>query len=144
MDTSDAPRTDAVMTADEVRTPMAPPPSGTRMSSDRSKAAMPATTTPVLTANAEPVRKHVKPLLTFGTDVNKAADGFNTAEQFVTVAYAAKNTEVPFVLLKHRVLNEDQSLAEAIRASKPDLDASLEAERARIEARADLARINGD
>jgi len=90
---------------------------------------------------AEPVQKHVKSVLTSGTDAAKAADGFANAEQFVAVAYAARNTEVPFMLLKHRVLNEQQSLAEAIRTSKPELDASLEADRARLEARATLARM---
>lgn len=45
------------------------------------------------------------------------------------------------MLLKHRVLNEKQSLASAIRASKPELDATLEADRATLEARANLARL---
>ncbi len=94
-----------------------------------------------MAASAESVQKHARSLLTEGTDASKAADGFANAEQFVAVAYAAKNTQVPFVLLKHRVLNENQSLAEAIRTSKPELDATLEADRARLEARATLARM---
>lgn len=94
-----------------------------------------------LAASAESVQAHVKPLLTWGTDTRKAAEGFTNAEDFVAIAHAAKNTEVPFVLLKHRVLNEHQSLASAIRASKPELDASLEANRATLEARASLARL---
>lgn len=94
-----------------------------------------------LEASAEPVQKHVKPLLTWGSDPKKAAEGFTSAEQFVTVAHAAKNTKVPFMLLKHRVLNEGQSLESAIRTSKPELDASLEADRARLDARAELSRI---
>lgn len=94
-----------------------------------------------LAATAEPVQEHVKPLLTWGTDTQKAADGFANAEDFMATAYAAKNTEVPFMLLKHRVLNEKQSLAAAIRASKPELDATLEADRATLEARANLARL---
>jgi hypothetical protein len=94
-----------------------------------------------LEASAPPVQKHVKSLLTWGTDTEKAAEGFTSAEQFLTVAHVAKNTEVPFMLLKHRVLNENQSLEAAIRASQPELDASLEAERARLEARANLSRM---
>lgn len=93
-------------------------------------------------ASAAPVQKHVKPLLTWGTDINKAAAGFTSAEEFVTVAHAAKNTQVPFILLKHRVLNEKKSLEAAIRASKPDIDAALEADRARLDARADLSRMS--
>lgn len=93
-------------------------------------------------ASAAPVQKHVKPLLTWGTDTQKAAEGFTSAEEFVAVAHAAKNTQVPFILLKHRLLNEKKSLEAAIRASKPDLDAALEADRARLDARADLARMS--
>jgi hypothetical protein len=106
---------------------------------DRSESYAPVV---VLEASAAPVQKHVKPLLTWGTDTQKAAEGFTSAEEFVTVAHAAKNTQVPFILLKHRVLNEKKSLEAAIRASKPELDAALEADRARLEARADLARMS--
>ena len=60
----------------------------------------------------------------------------------MTVAYAARNTDIPFVLLKHRVLTEQMSLARAIGASRPELDAAAEVNRARAEAKADLARIS--
>ena len=56
----------------------------------------------------------------------------------MTTAYAARNTKVPFVVLKDRVLNQGQSLAEAIREFKPDLDAKAEVQRARTAARSDL------
>lgn len=88
------------------------------------------------------VQRHVKPLLTWGADVKKAAEGFPDAETFMAAAYAAHNTSVPFALLKHRVLTERQTLAAAIRASKPELDAALEADRATLEARSNLARLN--
>lgn len=97
--------------------------------------------TPVLAASDASVRDHVKPLLRSGTNTEKAAEGFKNAEQFMTVAHAAKNTDVPFMLLKHRVLTEKQSLAQAIRASRPELNASLEADRASLEARANLSRF---
>ncbi len=115
-------------------------PEGTTAARTPSRAAAREAKT-TLAATAEPVQEHVKPLLTWGTDTQKAADGFTNAEDFVATAYAAKNTEVPFMLLKHRVLNEKQSLAAAIRASKPELDATLEADRATLEARANLARL---
>jgi hypothetical protein len=70
-----------------------------------------------------------------------AADGFRDAEQFATVAHAARNTHVPFMLLKHRILNEKKSLAEALKASKPDLDVASEITRARSEARSDVAAV---
>ena len=44
------------------------------------------------------------------------------------------------MVLKHRVLNEKQSLADAIAASKPSLDAKREAARARTAAREDIER----
>ena len=59
----------------------------------------------------------------------------------MTVAYAAKNTNIPFMVLKHRVLTEGKPLAAAIAEFKPELDEVAEANRARAEARADLARI---
>lgn len=92
-------------------------------------------------ASARPVQQHVKLLLNSGTDVKKASAGFHNARELMTVAYAARNTEIPFVLLKHRVLNERMSLSRAISQSKPELDEAAEVNRARAEAKADLARL---
>lgn len=72
-----------------------------------------------------------------------ASEGFRDAEQFAAVAHAARNTEIPFVLLKHRVLNERKTLAAAIRESKPEMNADLESRRAVAEARSELAKISG-
>lgn len=80
-------------------------------------------------------------VLAQGTDVAKAARGFRTAEQFASVAYASRNTGVPFVVLKHRVLDEDRTLASAIRESRPAISADIEAERARAEARSTMAAL---
>lgn len=96
----------------------------------------------VLPASAPLVRQRVKRLLQDGADVRLAADGFHNARQLMTVAYAARNTEIPFVLLKHRVLTERMSLGRAIRESRPELDEAAEVSRARAEAKADLARIS--
>ena len=74
-------------------------------------------------------------------NVQMASKGFRDAELFVTVAYAARNTGIPFVLLKHRVLTEGQTLSDAIRVSKPELDSMREMERARTEARSAIARL---
>ena len=73
--------------------------------------------------------------------MEKAADGFQNAEEFATVAHAAHNTQLPFMLLKHRVLEERMPLDAAIRASKPDIDASAEATKARTEAKADVKAL---
>ena len=85
------------------------------------------------------LRDRAKAVLNPGTKIEMAAADFATAEEFMTVAHAARNTQVPFMVLKHRVLDEQRSLAEAIHESKPDLDAKAEAERALEAARADVA-----
>jgi hypothetical protein len=95
----------------------------------------------VPTASAKPVQEHVKGLLNRGADVRKAAEGFPNALQLMTVAHAARNTDIPFMVLKHRVLTEGKPLAAAIAELKPELNEVAEANRARAEARADLARL---
>ncbi|MEO6010012.1 MAG: hypothetical protein ABIU38_18345 [Vicinamibacteraceae bacterium] len=82
-------------------------------------------------------------MLNRGTRMADAAEGFRDATQFATVAHAARNTGVPFAVLKHAVLEEDQTLVRAIRASKPDVDAEREATRAANAARFDIAVITG-
>ena len=91
--------------------------------------------------SAPELHRVMKPVLARGTKLPLAVEGFSSAEQFATVAHASRNTQVPFVLLKHRVLSEGQSLEAAIRASKPDLDARMEVSRARSAARSDLAAL---
>jgi hypothetical protein len=48
---------------------------------------------------------------------------------------------VPLILLKHRVLTQGMTLAEAIHESKPDVDAIAEAARARDMAKADIDSV---
>jgi hypothetical protein len=47
------------------------------------------------------------------------------------------------MLLKHRMLNAGQTLSEAIRQSKPNLDAVAEMDRARTKARTVIAQLAG-
>jgi len=96
----------------------------------------------VLPATAKAVQQQVRGLLNEGANVRVAAAGFPNARELMTVAHAARNTEIPFILLKHRVLEERMSLARAIRESKPELNEVAEVNRARAEAKADLARIS--
>ena len=91
--------------------------------------------------SAPELHQRMKPVLARGTKLPLAVEGFTSAEQFATLAHAARNTQVPFILLKHRVLTEGQSLEEAIRLSKPDLDARAEAARARSMAKSDIASL---
>ena len=91
--------------------------------------------------SAPELHQRMKPVLARGTKLTIAVEGFTSAEQFAMLAHAARNTQVPFVLLKYRVLTEGQTLESAILASKPDLDARAEVMRARDEAREDLKAI---
>ena len=67
-----------------------------------------------LSPSAPEVQKLLKPVLNRGTNMRVAAEGFQSAEQFAAVAHAAKNTDVPFMLLKHRVLTERKPLSSAL------------------------------
>jgi hypothetical protein len=91
--------------------------------------------------SAPEVQKRLKPLLKSGVNMKVAAEGFDSAEQFAAVAHAAKNTDVPFMVLKHRVLNEGKPLSTAIRESKPDINVAAEASLARAEARKDIESL---
>jgi hypothetical protein len=93
---------------------------------------------------APALHERLERVLADGTKLDLAADGFKSSEEFASVAYASRNTQVPFVLLKHRVLNEGRSLGEAITLSKPDLNAEREVALARAQARADLLAVGAD
>lgn len=97
-----------------------------------------------ISVSAPELHDRMKPVLARGTKIPMAVEGFTDAEQFATIAHAARNTQVPFILLKHRVLSERQSLEAAIRASKPELDAASEVARARAEAKSDIAALSGN
>lgn len=105
--------------------------------------AAPVNRVAALSPFAPELHDRLKPVLNRGTRVEIAAEGFRSAEQFATVAYAARNTDVPFMVLKHRVLEEGKTLAEAIRESKPGVNAAAEVVKARAEARQELSALVG-
>jgi hypothetical protein len=94
--------------------------------------------------SAPELHQRMKPVLARGTKLPIAVEGFTSAEQFAALAHAARNTKVPFILLKHRVLTEGQSLEAAILASKPDIDAKTEALKAKGQARADILSLTSN
>ena len=106
------------------------------------RAASGATPITVWAGGAE-LQQRLKPLLNKGADMDIASQDFEDGEQFAMVAHAARNTEIPFMVLKHRVVDEGKSLSYAIREFKPSLDALAEAKRAQEEAESDLAAIKG-
>jgi len=94
-------------------------------------------------AAAPALHEQLKPLLNKGADMGIASEDFGTAEQFAAVAHAARNTKVPFMVLKHHVLYEGKSLEDVIHEFKPDLNAAAEAERARAEAKSEISALEG-
>jgi hypothetical protein len=106
-------------------------------------ARVPARKVTVVRASAPELQDRLKPVLNAGTNFKWASDGFQSAEQFATVAHAARNTGVPFAVLKDRVL-KGKSLAGTIREFKPNLDAAAEVRRAQSMARADVSAISGN
>lgn len=134
----------AAPVATETPAPVARPRANTaRASVDRKDgAAAAASTAVIMPASAPEMQGRMKRVLRSGAKMDVAADGFKSAEQFATVAHASRNTDVPFMLLKHRVVEEGKSVEAAIKESKPDLDASAEAARARDQAREDVAAVN--
>ena len=105
--------------------------------------ATPNTVTSAIPASEPRLHDRLKPVLNRGARMQVAAEGFSSAEEFATVAHAARNTNVPFMVLKHRVLNEGRTLADAIRDSKPEVDAKAEVARAEAAAKSDIAAIAG-
>jgi hypothetical protein len=118
-----------------------------RIATERSTKPVPARRADAVSAVAmrhvspqSPELEHrLKPLLNRGTNMDSAAEGFKDWRDFATIAHASHNTQVPFVVLKHHVLNEGRTLESVISEFKPDLDAKAEASRAREEASQDLA-----
>ena len=95
-----------------------------------------------ITVSAPERHARMKTVLARGTQMPIAVEGFTDAEQFAALAHASRDTQVPFILLKHRVLTQGMSLEDAIRASKPDIDARVAALRAKGEARADILAVH--
>ena len=129
--------------ADTAKPRRAPAPRATVAKKDTEKTTIAPDVVPTLPAMQPELHARLKPVLNRGTRMELAAEGFRDAEQFATVAHAARNTGVPFAVLKHRVLEEHQTLARAIGESKPDLDAEHEVTRASNAARYDIAVITG-
>jgi hypothetical protein len=119
-------------------------PTAHRSAPPKVKATMtaPAKATAIKASDAD-LQARLKPVLNRGAHMDIAAKGFKSGEQFAAVAHAARNTQIPFMVLKHRVVDEHKTLAQAIRASRRDLNVKHEIARARQAARSDIATISG-
>ena len=96
---------------------------------------------PAISPQTPELLERLQPLLNRGADMTLASEGFKDAELFASVAHAARNTSVPFVLLKHRVLGEGKTLDRAIAELQPRVNAAIEATRAKAEGRSDIAAL---
>lgn len=120
------------------------PARGARVNASEASARRPATsarTLGVISVSEPALHDQLKPLLNSGTNMTGAASGFKSPEQFAMVAHAAHNTQIPFQVLKDRVVRKGQSLESVIREFNPNLNATIEANRARAEATSDIARL---
>jgi hypothetical protein len=79
-------------------------------------------------------------LLPAGTDLRAEASGFRTLGDFVAAAHVSNNLAIPFASLKAKIVKGD-SLGEAIQALRPEIDAQIEARKARAMAADDLAKV---
>ena len=103
-----------------------------------------ANTASVQTVSVSAPRLHqrLKPLLNRGADMAIVSQGFKSAEDLAATVHAARNVDVPFMLLKHRIVDQGKSLTAAIRETKPDVNAEKAAAQARAQAREDLGGIS--
>jgi hypothetical protein len=101
------------------------------------------TTPRAVSVIAPTLHDRLKPLLNKGANMDRASEDFGDAEQFAAVAHAARNTDIPFMVLKHRIVYERTSLEAAIQELKPDLNAAVEARRAHMQAKSDISALEG-
>ena len=129
---------------DELAAPVKPAPAVTPKAKRTAPASGFAANRPVVVvppATHPELQARLKPVLNRGADMSKAADGFRNAEEFATVAHAARETRVPFMLLKHRVLEEGMTLEKAITASRTDVDAGVAVQHAKAAAADDVKAL---
>jgi len=107
-------------------------PSSPAVNGPQPKPATPIVVKPNLAAN-------LRPLLP-GADLNAAASGFKNLGQFVAAVHVSHNLDIPFTALKIQMVDHQQSLGRAIQTLKPAVSASVEANRAETQARADIAK----
>jgi len=74
-----------------------------------------------------------------GTDLRSAASGFRNLGDFATAVHASSNLQVPFADVKSRMMNGG-NLHSAIASLRPNLDAGIEARKARAAAFEELRR----
>jgi hypothetical protein len=107
-----------------------------------------AKTTPPKAATAKPLvvkpalAGQLQPLLPPNTDIALVSQGFRNLGQFVAAVHVSNNLNIPFDTLRTHLVTDNQSLGQAIKTLKPDVDANGEALKAERQARDTIARSN--
>jgi len=115
-----------------------------RKAAETTPTGLPVGSTPrAISVIAPALHERLKPLLNKGANMDVASEDFGDAEQFAAVAHAARNTDIPFMVLKHRVVYETRSLQAAIQELKPDVNGAVEARRAYTQAKSDISALEG-
>jgi hypothetical protein len=74
-----------------------------------------------------------------GTNLMQAADGFKNLGQFVAAVNVSNNLGIPFADLKTKMVTDGKSLGQSIQALRPEVSATVEAQRAEYDARGMIA-----
>jgi hypothetical protein len=88
----------------------------------------------------KPLAENLKKQLPDGADLRESAAGFRNLGDFVSAVHASNNLQIPFKEVKARMMNGG-NLVSAIAALRPEMDASVEARKARATANAELRQI---
>lgn len=88
--------------------------------------------------NREQLSARLSQLLPAGTDLHAAAEGFKNMGQFVAAVHVSQNLGIAFSDLKTRMV-DGASLGAAIKALRPEINATVEAKKALRQANQDLA-----
>jgi hypothetical protein len=123
---------DRVATAPSSSSPAAPaaPISKTPGSTATSDTGTRATLSIVPPRNPK-LESRLRPLLPSNMTMQQAAKGFVNQHQFVSAVHVSRNLDIPFALLKSKIVDERLTLGQAIQVLRPDADVSKELRRAR-------------
>jgi hypothetical protein len=85
----------------------------------------------------------LQPMLPAGMSFETAAAGFRNQGQFVAALHVSQNIGISFVQMRSLMVDQHESLGQAIHALRPGADATAEADRAEKDAQKDLDSVRG-
>ena len=108
------------------------------MAGDRPGNAGPKTAGELLQQNSK-LSEGLAKLLPAGTDLQSASSGFKNLGEFVSAVHVSNNLGIPFTELKTRMMSGD-SLGEAIKSLRPNVDSQIEERKARAKAEDEMTK----